>query len=436
MGKRIVAAVGSGDVGAVHRHARLGQPAAAHRRRRKGDQGLGQADHDALGRNRCRRRAGAVGDRSLVPEPQKRQGHVRRRRRQHGIARQSHAEARPAPRKGVKAGGFDLTEQTQKLLKEGNIEFTIDQQPYLQGFLPVLQLFLYKVSGLADRPRGNRHGPQVPRQGNGHSVRQLEVPLRGNVHRGQGGPVQAGRPAEQRRERGREPAAPTRNRRRRGRARRRLAPGRPRGVASGCSSARSALREGSIIVVTIIVAIYFSANTSTFFTGANFKTLLPYFAPLAILGAGEVFVMILGEIDLSIGAMYMFAPIVFYKLDTAGLGLVPCADPRAARSAWPSARSTASFVAIVGVNSFVTTLGHAVHVRGAQPDPLPRHARGDARSPGPPDDVQRPPRRQRAQHRAPGKGQPRRDVRENLRRWHLLRADLGGGDRAWCCRSC
>jgi simple sugar transport system substrate-binding protein len=47
----------------------------------------------------------------------------------------------------VKAGGFDLTEQTQNLLKAGDIEFTIDQQPYLQGFLPVLQLFMYKVSG-------------------------------------------------------------------------------------------------------------------------------------------------------------------------------------------------------------------------------------------------------------------------------------------------
>jgi len=51
------------------------------------------------------------------------------------------------PSKGVKAGGFDLTEQTQKLLKEGFIEFTIDQQPYLQGFLPIVQMFLYKVSG-------------------------------------------------------------------------------------------------------------------------------------------------------------------------------------------------------------------------------------------------------------------------------------------------
>jgi simple sugar transport system substrate-binding protein len=49
--------------------------------------------------------------------------------------------------KGVKAGGFDLTEQTQKLLQEGNIEFTIDQQPYLQGFLPIMQLYMYQVSG-------------------------------------------------------------------------------------------------------------------------------------------------------------------------------------------------------------------------------------------------------------------------------------------------
>ena len=54
--------------------------------------------------------------------------------------------------KGIKAGGFDLTEQTQKLLKEGDIEFTIDQQPYLQGFLPILQLFQYKVSGTLTGP--------------------------------------------------------------------------------------------------------------------------------------------------------------------------------------------------------------------------------------------------------------------------------------------
>jgi simple sugar transport system substrate-binding protein len=54
--------------------------------------------------------------------------------------------------KGVHAGGFDLTEQTQKLLKEGNIEFTIDQQPYLQGFQPVVELFLWQVSGSLTGP--------------------------------------------------------------------------------------------------------------------------------------------------------------------------------------------------------------------------------------------------------------------------------------------
>src|SRR4030088_35505 len=116
------------------------------------------------------------------------------------------------------------------------------------------------------------------------------------------------------------------------------------------------LREGSIIVLTLIVAVYFSVNTSAFFTGANFKTLLPYFAPLAILGAGEVFVMILGEIDLSIGAMYMFAPIVFYKFDTAGLGLVPSVI-LALLVCMAVGAINGTFVAFLGVSSFVATLG-------------------------------------------------------------------------------
>jgi simple sugar transport system substrate-binding protein len=46
----------------------------------------------------------------------------------------------------VKGGGYDLLENTEKLLSEGYIQFTIDQQPYLQGFLPTLELFLYQVS--------------------------------------------------------------------------------------------------------------------------------------------------------------------------------------------------------------------------------------------------------------------------------------------------
>jgi simple sugar transport system substrate-binding protein len=60
--------------------------------------------------------------------------------------------------KGVKAGGFDLTPITQERLASGDIDFTIDQQPYLQGFLPVIELYMYQVSktlsGIADVDTG------------------------------------------------------------------------------------------------------------------------------------------------------------------------------------------------------------------------------------------------------------------------------------------
>jgi simple sugar transport system substrate-binding protein len=55
---------------------------------------------------------------------------------------------------GAKGGGYDLTPITQQLLAAGQIDFTIDQQPYLQGFLPILQLYMYQatqtLTGMAD----------------------------------------------------------------------------------------------------------------------------------------------------------------------------------------------------------------------------------------------------------------------------------------------
>jgi len=60
--------------------------------------------------------------------------------------------------KGIKGGGYDLTPITQKLLAAGQGDFTIDQQPYLQGFIPTLELFLYHasdhLSGIADVDTG------------------------------------------------------------------------------------------------------------------------------------------------------------------------------------------------------------------------------------------------------------------------------------------
>jgi simple sugar transport system permease protein len=137
------------------------------------------------------------------------------------------------------------------------------------------------------------------------------------------------------------------------------------------------LREGSIIVVTLLTTLYFTLSTQHFFTHANFINVLPYFAPFAILAAGEVLLMVAAEIDLSIGAVYLFAPFMFYKFDQAGLPLVVnlilallcCAVVGLING---------FFVEVIGVSSFITTLGMLLGLGGlvliisdAQPVAMP-----------------------------------------------------------------
>jgi simple sugar transport system substrate-binding protein len=44
-------------------------------------------------------------------------------------------------------GGFDTTPTTLSNIQAGKTNFTIYQDPYLQGFLPTLQMYLYNISG-------------------------------------------------------------------------------------------------------------------------------------------------------------------------------------------------------------------------------------------------------------------------------------------------
>jgi simple sugar transport system substrate-binding protein len=48
--------------------------------------------------------------------------------------------------KGVKGGGYDLLPDDLQLVADGTLDFVVDQQPYVQGFTPVLQLFLARIS--------------------------------------------------------------------------------------------------------------------------------------------------------------------------------------------------------------------------------------------------------------------------------------------------
>ncbi len=134
------------------------------------------------------------------------------------------------------------------------------------------------------------------------------------------------------------------------------APSRARGGgAAGILKRFLTLREGSIIVVTLITIIYFAATTSNFLTGSNFKNLLPYFTFLAVMAAGQVFVMTLGEIDLSIGAVWLFTPFMYWKFTEAGLPLVPAVIV-ALIVAMLLGAVNGFFVAYVGIASFVATL--------------------------------------------------------------------------------
>jgi simple sugar transport system substrate-binding protein len=54
----------------------------------------------------------------------------------------------------VKAAGsharvatFDLNKDMVKAIKDGDVRFAVDQQPYLQGYLAVDSLWLYKTNG-------------------------------------------------------------------------------------------------------------------------------------------------------------------------------------------------------------------------------------------------------------------------------------------------
>jgi simple sugar transport system substrate-binding protein len=49
--------------------------------------------------------------------------------------------------KGVHAGGYDLLPKTLELIHSGDLDFTIDQQAYLQGFYTAMEMFMYLASG-------------------------------------------------------------------------------------------------------------------------------------------------------------------------------------------------------------------------------------------------------------------------------------------------
>src|ERR687892_232931 len=81
---------------------------------------------------------------------------------------------------GVRAGGYDLLPETLRLIDAGHMDFTIDQQPYLQGFYPVFQMFVHKISGGLSGPAETNTGLLFVTQDNASAYLETESRFEGD----------------------------------------------------------------------------------------------------------------------------------------------------------------------------------------------------------------------------------------------------------------
>lgn len=80
-------------------------------------------------------------------------------------------------------------------------------------------------------------------------------------------------------------------------------------------------REASILVVALVLLIYFWISNSDIVSLPNIHTIFDYLSETALIAVGEVFLLICGEIDLSVGQVYAFAPFIMYFANQSGLPL-------------------------------------------------------------------------------------------------------------------
>ena len=114
-----------------------------------------------------------------------------------------------------------------------------------------------------------------------------------------------------------------------------------------------------IVVGLVLIVTFFSFKATNFFTADNFNNVIVQMAGVTMLAFGVVFVLLLGEIDLSIGYLSGIAALTVAELQLPGSGheypaLVAIAIAVGVCALIGAAQGTV--VALVGVPSFVVTL--------------------------------------------------------------------------------
>lgn len=136
-------------------------------------------------------------------------------------------------------------------------------------------------------------------------------------------------------------------------------------------------RELSIALVVIALWLYFTATTSAFNTSSNYHTVAQDFAPWAVIAAGEVMLLICGEIDLSAGYMFTLSPFLLAAFMNNGAplflalvgALVVCACVGVVNGLIVTVLRMPSFITTLGM--FFLLWGAALLESGGSPVPAP-----------------------------------------------------------------
>lgn len=122
-------------------------------------------------------------------------------------------------------------------------------------------------------------------------------------------------------------------------------------------------REASIFIAAVLLVIYFYSTNPAFLSESNIANLVQYTGATAIIAAGIVFVLVSGELDLSVGMVYALTPFVMYYAAQAGapMGLAVLAGLGAAAVV---GLLNGAITTLLKVPSFVTTLGMLFLING------------------------------------------------------------------------
>jgi simple sugar transport system permease protein len=138
------------------------------------------------------------------------------------------------------------------------------------------------------------------------------------------------------------------------------------GRSRAAESLRGGLQSQEVIILLIGVLLfaYFAARSGHFLGYSNLSTgLAEYIAPTMIIAIAEVPILILGEIDLSVGEVYVLSPFLVHYLADAGLPIVAAIVVAIAICGVAGVINGLVTVRL-RIPSFITTLGTTFAIEG------------------------------------------------------------------------